>query len=150
MVVEAYTRGLYMTADVDYALSDPVSEVAPVLENLGFKREGRAFYHPDADLVVEFPGRLETGEMSRLVTVEIDGLEVSLLSLEDIISDRVSAARQWQDRSSREWARRLILAYRDRLDLGLLEAICREHHCADEFHAILASLEPGEAPPSPT
>lgn len=68
-VVEAYSRGLYMTHDIGYALSDPISQVEPVLLQLGFRREGRVFLHPDGAFVVEFPGHLDAGEMERLVTV---------------------------------------------------------------------------------
>lgn len=104
--VEAYSRGSYMTQDVDYALSDTVAAA-----------------------------------MERLVTVEIDGLEVSLLSLEDIICDRVAAARQWGDASSAEWARLLMAAHRERINFDLLARLCGEAGCADEFQRIRAEAE---------
>lgn len=139
--VEAYSRGSYMTQDVDYALSETVAAAEPVLAALGFAREGRAFYHPEAAFVVEFPGRLDAGEMERLVTVEIDGLEVSLLSLEDIICDRIAAARHWGDASSAEWARLLMAAHWERINFDLLARLCGEAGCADEFQRIRAEAE---------
>ncbi len=140
-VVEAYSRGLYMTHDIDYALSDPISQVEPTLFRLGFRREGRVFLHPEGAFVVEFPGRLDAGEMERLVTVEVDGLEVSLLSLEDIICDRINAAKHWKDESSAEWARMLMAAHRERLEFGLLGALCADTGCLDEFERLRALAE---------
>lgn len=70
---------------------------------------------------------------------------MSLLSLEDIIRDRINAAKHWRDASSAEWVRMLMAAHRGRIDFRLLATLCAETGCADEFERLraLAEGDPG-------
>ena len=87
--VEIYTQGLYASGDIDYVL--PTSdEVKAVMQELGFKREGRLFIHPQFQLIIEFPsGSLEEGETYQ--KMEYRGVPVRVISLEDLIIDRLNA-----------------------------------------------------------
>lgn len=122
--VEFYTRGAYTTADLDLVLPG-LQEAAEALERLGFARQGASFVHPEVPLVVDLPPAPLAGDPSRLSVVEVEGLPVYLIGIEDLVADRLRAAAYWHDEGSREWAVQLMAAYWDELDweyLGRLAA----------------------------
>lgn len=54
--VEIYTRNHYTTQDIDL-ISDGRAQIDSLLtEELGFKREGRVWYHEKLELSLEIPG----------------------------------------------------------------------------------------------
>ena len=116
--LEFYTAGGYATKDVDLAL--PVSpEVDAAFAALGFEKEGRYWYHADLDLLFEAPAPAGLpGEDAPRTEVEIEGLRVVIVGIEDLLIDRL---RAWVHRNSDEdgrWTRRLALLYPDRIDWG--------------------------------
>ncbi|MGH7857268.1 MAG: UbiD family decarboxylase [Candidatus Binatia bacterium] len=118
--VEFYTAGGYTTGDVDLALPHgPTTDAA--FAELGFCKEGRFWYREDLDLLFEAPAPAGLpGETAPRTEVEIDGLKIVVLGIEDLIIDRL---RVWIHGTSAEdgrWARRLVLLYADRLDWGYL------------------------------
>lgn len=113
--VEFYTRGAYATADLDLIVPG-LAEVAQVLRTLGFEQRGPSFVHPLIPVVVDLPAEPLAGDPGRLSLVEVEGLPVYVIGLEDLIADRLRAAVYWQDEASREWAVQLMAAHWDDLD----------------------------------
>ncbi len=118
--VEFYTAGGYSTGDVDLALPHgPVTDAA--FADLGFEKEGRYWIREDLDLLFEAPAPAGLpGETAPRTEVEIDGLKVVVLGIEDLVIDRL---RVWVHGSSEEdgrWARRLVLLHSDQLDWSYL------------------------------
>jgi len=134
--LEFYTDGGYATKDMDPALPvspevDPALPVSPEVDTafsvspevdtafseLGFEKEGRYWFREDLDLLFEAPAPAGLpGENAPRTEVEIEGLRVVVLGIEDLLMDRL---RGWVHRKSEEdgrWARRLALLYSDRLD----------------------------------
>ena len=114
--LEFYTAGGYATKDVDLAL--PVApEVDAAFAALGLEKEGRYWFHPECDLLFEAPAPAGLpGEDAPRTEVEIDGLRVVIIGIEDLLIDRL---RAWVHRNSDEdgrWTRRLALLYPDRID----------------------------------
>jgi predicted nucleotidyltransferase len=118
--LELYTGGGYATKDVDVALPH-APEVDAAFADLGFGKEGRYWYRRDLDLLFEAPapGGLPGEEAPRTV-VEVDGLRVVVLGIEDLLVDRLRAAVHWRSAEDLRWARRLALLYADRLDWAYL------------------------------
>jgi predicted nucleotidyltransferase len=118
--VEFYTAGGYATKDMDLALPHGAATDA-VFDEFGFTKEGRYWYREDLDLLFEAPAPAGLpGETAPRTEVEIDGIGVVIIGLEDLILDRL---RMWIHGTSEEdgrWARRLVLLYADRLDWGYL------------------------------
>lgn len=118
--VAFYTAGGYSTNDIDLALTHGPETDAAFAE-LGFAKEGRFWVREDLDLLFEAPAPAALpGETSPRTTVEIDGLVVIILGIEDLIIDRL---RAWVHGTSDEdgrWARRLALLHSDRLDWAYL------------------------------
>ena len=120
--VEFYTRGAYTTADLDLILPG-LQEAAEALERLGFTRHGASFVHPDVPIVVDLPPAPLAGDPARLSVVEVEGLPVYVIGIEDLVADRLRAAAYWNDEGSKEWAVQLMAAYWDDLDWDYLERL---------------------------
>jgi predicted nucleotidyltransferase len=118
--VELYTAGGYATKDLDLAL--PVCPaVLEAFADLGFSREGRFWYRDDLDLLVEAPAPAGLpGEDSPRTVVEIDGLRVVVIGLEDLVIDRLRAWVHWRSEEDGRWTRRLVVLHSDRLDWDYL------------------------------
>jgi len=92
--VEILTGGAYTTGDLDFVgfLPPPVREV---LEQNGFKRSGRHWIHEDGEIFLEFPGEaLDPKE--KAIRYEAFGHDLVLISLEDLLVDRLGAWAHWK------------------------------------------------------
>ena len=114
--LEFYTAGGYATKDVDLAL--PVApEVDAAFAALGFEKEGRYWFHPEFDLLFEAPAPAGLpGEDAPRTEVEIDGLRIVIIGIEDLLIDRLRAWVHWSSDEDGRWTRRLALLYPDRID----------------------------------
>jgi hypothetical protein len=110
-----YTAGAYSTKDLDLAL--PVSpHVDEAFAELGFRREGRYWFRPDLDLLFEAPAGSLAGEDAPRTVIDVDGLPVTVLGVEDLLIDRLRAWVHWKSEEDGRWARRLGSLYADRID----------------------------------
>jgi hypothetical protein len=118
--VEFYTAGGYTTGDIDLALAHgPETDAA--FADLGFRKQGRFWVRDDLDLLFEAPAPAGLpGETAPRTTVEIDGLVVVILGIEDLLIDRLRAWIHGTSEEDGRWARRLALLYADRLDWSYL------------------------------
>lgn len=114
--LEFYTAGGYATKDLDLAL--PVSpEVDEAFADLGFAKDGRYWHREDLDLLFEAPAPEGLpGETAPRTEVEIEGLRVVIIGVEDLLIDRLRAWVHWKSGEDERWTRRLALLYADRLD----------------------------------
>lgn len=114
--LEIYTEGGYATGDIDLALPK-VPEVDRAFADLGFRKQGRFWVREDLDLFFEAPAPAGLpGETAPRTELDVEGMRVVVIGLEDLLLDRLRAAVHWQSPEDRRWARRLILLYPDRLD----------------------------------
>ena len=114
--LEFYTAGGYATADMDLAL--PVAaEVDAAFAELGFTKEGRYWVHAELDLLFEAPAPAGLpGEDALRTEVDVDGLRVVVIGVEDLLIDRLRAWVHWKSDEDGRWTRRLALLYADRID----------------------------------
>jgi len=98
--VEIYTQGSYTTGDIDLLGDRRVIE--EVLKQWGFLRLGRVWVNKELDLYVDIVGG---GTNERVEEVELDeGKVIKVISIEDLIVDRLNAYRWWGDTDSKMWA----------------------------------------------
>jgi predicted nucleotidyltransferase len=118
--VEFYTSGGYTTKNVDLALPHgPETDAA--FADLGFVKEGRYGYRDDLDLLFEAPAPAGLpGETAPRTRVEIEGMSIVVLGIEDLVIDRIRAWIHGTSQEDGRWARRLVLLYADRLDWSYL------------------------------
>jgi hypothetical protein len=118
--LELYTEGGYSTSDVDLALpSGP--EVDAAFADLGFAPRGRFWVRPELELYFEAPAPAGLpGETAPRTELDVDGLRVVVLGVEDLLMDRLRAWVHWKSEEDRRWATRLALLYARELDWAYL------------------------------
>jgi len=124
--VELYTRGMAKSIDLDLIADRTV--IAPLLLKQGFKQEGRHFYKGRID--IEIPSDIFK---ERSVIVKYRGKKIRIVSVEDLIIDRLCACKFWDSVYDCEQAQMLIRAYKDRLDRQYLNERARQEMLPDRF-----------------
>ena len=114
--LEFYTAGGYATTDTDLALP-AAPEVDAAFAELGFTKEGRYWIHAELDLLFEAPAPAALpGEDAPRTEVDVDGLRVVIIGVEDLLIDRLRGWIHWKSDEDGRWTRRLALLYADRID----------------------------------
>lgn len=130
--LEFYTLGGYATRDIDL-VTNGRTQVGSILQKMGFlKRPGeRHWYHEELDLALEIPDDTLAGNIDKLTTLEIDGMDCSIIGVEDLIVDRLSAAKFWKSASDAQWAARLLALHVDELDPNYLRQAAEKAEVED-------------------
>ena len=136
--LEFYTAGGYATHDVDLAMPAG-ADVDAAFARLGFEKEARFWYHAELDLLFEAPAPSGLpGEDAPRTELEVAGLRIVVIGVEDLLIDRLRAWVHWRSDEDGRWARRLADLHRDRIDWRYL----RERTVAlPEEAAALRSIE---------
>lgn len=70
-------------------------ELIDLMNRLGFDRMGKDFIHKTLRIYIEFPStHLDRGEKANII--EIDGVPLEIISIEDLIVDRLCAYKFWK------------------------------------------------------
>lgn len=140
-LVELLTEGQYVTGDLD--LVGDREAIGALLDEAGFEREGRHFVHEEHGLAVELvAGQLDPSQASERLRWE--GYTLTVLSLEDLVVDRLCAATFWDSATDHEQARIVYAVHVDRLDRDRLRARAEEEQVLDLLDEI-ASADAGDA-----
>lgn len=125
--VELYTRGMAKSIDMDIIADRTV--IAPLLLKQGFKQEGRHFYKGRID--IEIPS--DTFQGRRSIIVKYSGKKIRIISVEDLIIDRLCACKFWDSEYDCEQAQMLIRAYKKVLDRQFLNERAKQEMLPDRF-----------------
>ena len=130
--LEFYTFGGYATRDIDLVVNGR-EETKAVLTAMGFlHRPGeRHWYHEELDLAVEIPDEHLAGSPEKITTVEINEWEVFIIGVEDLIIDRLAAAKFWKSPADSQWAAKLLALHAQEIDLKYLQEAARREKVAD-------------------
>ena len=139
-----YTKGGYVSGDVDVVLSGRVSQAAldKAMDSVGFKRSGDRYIHPGLDYFVEFPpGPLAIGSdvMIRPVTIKSGAHATLSLSATDSCRDRLAAYFHWKDRQSFETAVQIAIV--NRINLDVVRAWSKKEGRLDAFEEFLSEVD---------
>ena len=118
--LEFYTLGAYATVDVGL-VSARRTEIGALLESWGFDRTGRHWHHADLDVAIEIPDDVLAVSEEKVTRVEIEGLTVYIIGVEDLIIDRLNAYVHWRSTDDGNWAKELMLLYQQDIDWSYLE-----------------------------
>jgi hypothetical protein len=122
LALEVYTDGGYSTGDVDLALPR-TPEVDRAFADLGFTKRGRFWMRPELDLLFEAPAPAGLpGETAPRTELDVDGLRVVVLGVEDLLLDRLRAWVHWKSDEDGRWATRLAVLYARKLDWDYLRS----------------------------
>ncbi len=133
-VVSIYSHDEYASFDLDFVRTGLARKVDAVMRELGFRKKGRHWTHPDTDFWVEFlPGPVQVGDS--IVTEFAErrtplGL-LRLLAPTDCVMDRLAGYYHWDDPQCLDQA--LIVARRQAIDLDRVEAWSRREGALEKF-----------------
>lgn len=130
--VQLYTGGNYMSIDMDIYLDD-ISPAVKLLEEQGFVRAERHYFSAEYDLLAEFVG----GDMPEKISeVEYNEQTILISSPEEMIIDRLTAAKWWKIPKDLEWAR-VIISLKTELDMDYLYKRAKEEDIVDYLEMAL-------------
>ncbi len=139
--VEIYTRSAYTTHDLDF-LAASTDHLTETMLALGFEREGRHWGHAELRLVVEFPGTV-LGP-AEAVSIDVEGSELRIISVEDLIVDRLASWKYWRWDGDGAAAVLLMASHPD-LDADRLARRADDEDVADAL-AVLQPLANSDEP----
>lgn len=107
--LEFYTLGGYATKDIDIILNGR-TRAGIALKEMGFQKNPgeRHWYHEELDIALEIPGDYLAGSIEKLTVVEIGGMECYIIGVEDLIVDRLAAAKFWGVETDLQWAAKIL------------------------------------------
>lgn len=105
LAVEIYTENLYLTQDIDLVNTNyqPPQLLTTAMAELGFFKQGRVYVNSTTNVVVEFPtAPLSVGDelITNVTQIEVADKNLPILTVQDVIKDRLSAYLHWNDRQS--------------------------------------------------
>lgn len=130
--VQFYTQATYTTKDLDVILrGDTTDIIERIMGRVGFKRTTtyRHFEHPLFRFVVEFPpSPIEVGNrcITEVNTIQTNFGVVKIISVEDIIMDRIIAGVEWKSERSLSQAKLLWKKNKDIIDKKYLKKFAKE------------------------
>ncbi len=140
--LEIYTQGSHTTGDID--IKAPKELISRVLQNFNFKNVGRLWINEELDIYIDWLGdSLDEGKEAedRLVEIELsEGLTLRVISIEDLIIDRLNAYKCWSDQDSRMWAE-ILLEIADSIDHSLDWEYLKKRSTEENLEEIFEGLK---------
>jgi hypothetical protein len=127
--VETYTAGQFRTGDIDIVTPDSKA-AEEILERIGFEREGMVWLSKALGLAVHIVGLSPTNsEKARII--HAGPYQVRIVGVEDLIIDRLAAAKFWKSQVDLEQAKALWKGFRKQIDLQYLRKRARDEKVED-------------------
>ena len=127
--VETYTGGVFTTGDIDITTTD-AGGTEELLSKLGFAKEGMVWVSPRLGLAIHLVASYPSRGL-RVRTIEVDGYSVKVVGVEDLIVDRLAAAKLWKSDRDAEQAKALLNVFRESLDNAYLDELAKEESVYD-------------------
>ena len=133
-VVSIYSQSEYESFDLDFVRIGLARRVDAVMRDLGFRKAGRYWTHPETDFWVEFPlGPVQVGDSivtefaERVTPVGV----LRLLPPTECVMDRLAGYFHWDDPQCLEQA--LAVARRQAIELERVEAWSKREGALHKF-----------------
>jgi hypothetical protein len=127
--VETYTGGVFTTGDIDITTTDTVG-TEELLSKLGFAREGMIWVSTRLGMAVHLVDSYPRRSL-RARTVEVDGYTIKIVGVEDLIIDRLMAAKFWKSERDAEQAKALLNVFRESIDSAYLARLAKDESVYD-------------------
>ena len=142
--VEFYTNGWYVTGDLDIITANRKKLISTLLE-MGYERVSERGY-VKGEVFIDIVGSY-FDRRSDDITIKGTDLKVRVISIEDIIIDRLCACIHWASQKDCEQAGYLLAGYVKRLDMEYLMQRATEEQVLDKLEEILKELPEGKVRP---
>jgi len=127
--VETYTAGQFRTGDIDIVTPDSKA-AGEILKRIGFEREGMIWLNKDLGLAIHIVGLFaQNSEKARII--HAGPYKVRIVGVEDLIVDRLAAAKFWNSQVDLEQATALWKGFRKQIDLQYLRKRARQERVED-------------------
>ncbi len=127
--IETYTAGQFTTGDIDITTTDREA-TEQILQRIGFKKQGMVWLNETLGLAVHivdsYPKRIE-----RTRTFQVGPYTVRVVGVEDLIIDRLAAAKFWKSQRDSDQAIALFKGFRKQIDLQYLRERARQEGVDD-------------------
>lgn len=140
--LELYTQGCYTTGDID--VKSPKEPLEEILSSWGFTKKGRVWVNEEYELYVDWLGSsLDEGiEAEKRLNVILIGkkLKIYILSIEDLIIDRLNAVKWWDDKDGILWVKVLLevkKTLKEKIDYEYLRKRAKEERILDLLEKLL-------------
>lgn len=130
--VEFYTQGGYSTADIDM-VTEGGKDLQLRMKELGFAKVGKDFIDRRRKIYVEFPSA-HLKPFERADRILVGNRELKIVSIEDLIVDRLSAFKFWQ--SAVDGLQAMTLMELGSADEGHLAQRAKEEKVIDALHVL--------------
>lgn len=147
--VSIYSNNEYQSKDLDFVTAALVTDLAPVLEVLGFEHTGiprmSQFSHPLIEWFVEFPPTpLTFGHLyvthEECAVIDLPAGQLRIVTPTQSVMDRLAGAIAWKDAQSREQA--VLVAANQDIDWDELQTwFVNEGESEGEFDRFRAAVE---------
>ncbi len=127
--VETYTAGQFSTGDIDITSTDREA-TEKVLTQIGFTKVGMVWLNERLGLAVHIVADFPTST-EKVRTVDVGSYRVNVVGVEDLIIDRLAAAKSWKSERDREQATVLFNGFRRSIDIEYLRRRAREANVED-------------------
>ncbi|WGG47667.1 hypothetical protein [Rossellomorea sp. DA94] len=142
--VDIYTQNEYATRDIDF-VSDGYHIISDILTKLEFVKDGRHFYHKEIEVAIEIPDNYLAGDESKIIRLQISkDTHINIISIEDIIMDRLRSHCLNNNEEDELWGFRLLTANINRLDIPYMFETCevrKEKEVLDQWISEVKSIE---------
>jgi hypothetical protein len=142
--VETYTGGLFTTGDIDITSTDRKT-TEEILARIGFKQEGMVWINEALSIAVHIvdliPNRTEKTRL-----MHVGPYTVRVVGVEDLIIDRLAAAKFWKSDRDAEQARTLFSAFAKQIDSKYLRKRAGEENIDELVKSLLKLKKTGKEP----
>jgi hypothetical protein len=132
--VSAYTNGNYATKDI--ALIYNSDDLFTILTENDFIKDGRYFYNEKIDILLECPGS-DFDSKSKIIRLKNSDI-VRIISIEDLIIDRMCSVVHWEYKDDLEWVKYLITI--KNIDKDYLLSKAKTEYVYDELVKLLKDI----------
>ncbi len=138
--VEIYTAGHFSTGDLDLAVSDK-KLTESVLDDLGFEKTGMVWASKQLGIAVHVLEGSYSGDYSKTRIFKLGKYKVRLAAVEDLIVNRLTAAKYWKGnvQAELEQAKALLKIHENRIDMSYLEELAKKNAVDDFLAEIMKS-----------
>lgn len=142
--VEFYTNGWYVTGDLDVITTNRKMLIALLLE-MGYERVSERGYIKD-EIFIDIVGSY-FDRHSDEIGIKGTDLTVRVISIEDIIIDRLCACVHWVSQKDCEQAGYLLAGYANKLDMEYLMQRANGEQVLDKLEELLKEISEDRPPP---
>lgn len=133
--VEFYTMGVYTTSDIDL-VAPSGKDISNRMELLGFQRMGKNWINEELEIFLEFPSA-SLGANEEYNELDIGDGKIRIVSIEDLIVDRLNAFKWWDSTVDGVNALLLLNSRILDVDMELLEAKVKTNDLIDAYQGII-------------